>query len=274
LIKSKVLCLAGKNEIAAECLVYSVAQLGIENIFFLPSVSNGFPGHWQTNALDIAEALTVKVLSNIENLYEIHNLIFISLEYDRIITIDKFASKHLYNLHFSSLPKYRGVYTSFLPIRDREESTGVTLHKIDKGVDTGPIIDQVNFRIPHRTRGNELYLLYTRYGVELFKKNLEALINGEVFPIEQDHLNATSFSRNEIDLKTTDLFFDDYSQNIIARFLGLTFPIFQRPTFNGHIVQSLEMCSSHNLQVGQTQYISDKAFRVGTKDSDLLLILD
>lgn len=271
---SQILCLAGKNEIAAECLVLSVAQFGEKDILFLPSDSDGHTPKWQPSARIVAESLNVELVGDIESLHAIPNLVFISLEYDRIIRTQNFSSENLFNIHFSSLPKYRGVYTSFLPIRDREEFTGVTLHKIDRGIDTGPVIDQINFAIPPRTRAHELYLLYTRFGVELFKKNLEALLLGEIELKDQDHLNATSFTRRDIDLKTTELSLDDYSQNIVARFHALTFPIFQYPTFRGRVVKYAETCLSRSLDVGQIAYISNDALRVGTRDSDILLVLE
>ena len=39
------------------------------------------------------------------------------------------------------------MYTSCLPILFNEKESGVTLHKIDRGIDTGDIIDQITFPI-------------------------------------------------------------------------------------------------------------------------------
>ena len=64
-----------------------------------------------------------------------------------ILNIDKFFSKELFNFHFSLLPKYRGCHTNFFQIYNGEKISGVTLHKIDNGIDTGPIIDQLKFSI-------------------------------------------------------------------------------------------------------------------------------
>ena len=43
--------------------------------------------------------------------------------------------------------KFRGCHTNYLQIKFGEKRSGVTLHKIDKGVDTGKIIDQLEFII-------------------------------------------------------------------------------------------------------------------------------
>ena len=96
-------------------------------------------------------------LTKINNLYTIDNLIFISIEYESIINIDKFLSKELFNFHFSLLPKYRGCHTNFFQIYNGEKISGVTLHKIDNGIDTGPIIDQLKFSINKNSNAYKNY---------------------------------------------------------------------------------------------------------------------
>ena len=83
----------------------------------------------------------------LQTLYEINDLLFISLEYDEIIKPEMFETNELFNIHFSLLPAYKGVYTSIFPILNGEQYTGVTLHKIDSGIDTGAIVDQMKIEI-------------------------------------------------------------------------------------------------------------------------------
>ncbi len=49
----------------------------------------------------------------LEDIYSIENLIFLSLEFDRIVNPNKFKSNKLFNIH---LPKYKGMFTSIIPI--------------------------------------------------------------------------------------------------------------------------------------------------------------
>ncbi len=57
------------------------------------------------------------------------------------------------NLHFSLLPKYRGANPAEWAIMRGEKKTGVTLIKMDQGIDTGPIITQKSLPIlPTDTR--------------------------------------------------------------------------------------------------------------------------
>ena len=46
------------------------------------------------------------------------------------------------NLHPSLLPEYRGMAPQHWPIINGESKTGVTVHYVDEGTDTGPIILQ------------------------------------------------------------------------------------------------------------------------------------
>lgn len=49
------------------------------------------------------------------------------------------------NIHAGITPKYRGVHGAYWAlVNNDEENNGVTLHFVDKGIDTGMIISQVN----------------------------------------------------------------------------------------------------------------------------------
>jgi folate-dependent phosphoribosylglycinamide formyltransferase PurN len=47
-----------------------------------------------------------------------------------------------WNLHKSLLPQYRGMAPSFFALLNGEQTVGATLHVIDRGIDTGPILAQ------------------------------------------------------------------------------------------------------------------------------------
>ena len=70
------------------------------------------------------------------------------------------------------MPKYRGCHTNFYQILNGEKYSGVSLHKIDKGIDTGDIIDQVKFKVRLNDTAYDNYKLLMKYSHILFKKNL------------------------------------------------------------------------------------------------------
>ena len=51
------------------------------------------------------------------------------------------------NVHGTLLPYYAGARTINWIIENGENFSGVTVHKIDKGMDTGPILLQERFAI-------------------------------------------------------------------------------------------------------------------------------
>lgn len=52
------------------------------------------------------------------------------------------VTKGVVNLHYSLLPRHRGVYPVNWAIQSGDSETGVTFHFVDDGIDTGPIIVQ------------------------------------------------------------------------------------------------------------------------------------
>ena len=150
------ICIAGKNNIAVNVLEYLVKnnnkryELGV----VCNKTEKGI-NTWQKSLRYFAKKYNVKEY-RIENIYQINQLLFISLEFDRIINTQYFKDARLYNIHFSLLPKYRGMYTSAFPILNGEEKSGVTLHKIDNGIDTGDIISQICFELSPMITSREL----------------------------------------------------------------------------------------------------------------------
>ncbi|PJF32865.1 MAG: hypothetical protein CUN57_03670, partial [Phototrophicales bacterium] len=107
-----------------------------------------------------------------------NDLILFSLEYSRLIDVSMFRDRRLFNIHFSLLPAYRGAYTSIWPILNGEEFSGVTLHEIDHGIDTGRIIYQRRFPIPSTFSARDLYFKYMAAGTELFRDHAIDIIKG------------------------------------------------------------------------------------------------
>src|SRR5690348_16295070 len=63
------------------------------------------------------------------------------------------------NLHPSLLPRHRGPWPLFWIYHADDRETGVTVHRIDSGMDTGPILLQDKFVLP---RGYDVTQLHRR----------------------------------------------------------------------------------------------------------------
>lgn len=124
------------------------------------------------------------------------NYIFgISVYFDRVFdlsTINRFDL--LLNLHNSPLPKYRGVNPINWALKNQEEVHGVTIHRVEEGIDTGDIFGQVTF--PIDAVHDEVEDVYNRClskGEELFKKVFTDLEH--ITPRKQDDTSATYYSK-------------------------------------------------------------------------------
>jgi methionyl-tRNA formyltransferase len=116
-------------------------------------------------------------------------------------TFLKLFSGGAVNLHTALLPHNRGAHTNVWPLVDGTPA-GVTLHRIDPGVDTGPILAQMEVHVEPVDTAATLYQKLERAGLKLLQENWDPLVRGDLEPRPQD-LAAGSFHR-VADLRTLD----------------------------------------------------------------------
>jgi methionyl-tRNA formyltransferase len=88
------------------------------------------------------------------------------------------------NLHFSLLPLYRGAAPAQRALENGEATTGVTVFKLDEGMDTGPIYSQEILEINPSWRSIELLNVLAVKGVQAVKKAITS-IEQSIQPIPQ-----------------------------------------------------------------------------------------
>ena len=86
------------------------------------------------------------------------------------------------NIHPSLLPKYRGRYSTAHALFNGETQTGVTLHWIDEGIDSGPIIIQSTIGIDPNDTAKSLYNKFVVAGGNLFLEFLTLWLSGNPIP--------------------------------------------------------------------------------------------
>ena len=104
--------------------------------------------------------------------------------------------RRVVNFHYSPLPKYRGVRPINWALENDESSHGVTLHVIDSGIDTGPILDQIKFPIDSASdEVLDVYLRCVKAGMSLFDKHMDLMLTipGEV----QDSCQSSYYSKSD-----------------------------------------------------------------------------
>jgi methionyl-tRNA formyltransferase len=119
-LKSKIsICIAGKNQCAIDALDFLIKKKKF-NLFSLPNDSDTGKNNWQSSFKKFSKSKKIKIVK-LSDLCKIKKLFLFSFEYEKIININNFVSKNLYNFHFSLLPKYRGCHTNFLQIFNGEK---------------------------------------------------------------------------------------------------------------------------------------------------------
>jgi methionyl-tRNA formyltransferase len=89
------------------------------------------------------------------------------------------------NLHFSLLPAYRGAAPVQRALENGENTTGVTVFQLEKGMDTGPIFSQISIKVHSRWRSVEIFHELAVLGPQVVRESFEKITAGEK-PIAQD----------------------------------------------------------------------------------------
>lgn len=95
------------------------------------------------------------------------------------------------NLHGSLLPKYRGAAPVQRAILAGEQRTGLTTMRIDAGLDTGPILEQLEINIGPNETATELLARMSDLGAPMMLDTLRKLERGQLTPEPQDNSLAT-----------------------------------------------------------------------------------
>lgn len=224
-------CVAGKNNIAIEVTEYLRSLNYDLEIGIVCNKNEKDYNSWQRSFRLYARNNNIKEYM-LEDIYNKEDVLFLSMEFDRIIRPEKFKNARLFNIHFSLLPAYKGMYTSALPILNGEKEVGVTFHKIDSGIDTGEIISQKKFLLKDMT-SKELYLSYIKYGTELVIKNMEDILQKKEKSFPQNKCGSTYYSKKTIDYSNLQLDLNKTAEEIHRQIRAFNFRDYQMPTVNG-----------------------------------------
>lgn len=114
----------------------------------------------------------------------------LSVSYDQIFkinTIGKYMDGVI-NLHASSLPNYKGRNVLNWALINGEQKIHITIHWVDKGVDTGPIIHQHEIKIPEDETYKELLDKCYQVAPIALLDALRKIEKGNYSTIIQDHM--------------------------------------------------------------------------------------
>ena len=126
---------------------------------------------------------------NIEVLISINYLFLIE---EDLINLPK---KLAFNIHGSLLPKYRGRTPHVWAIINNEKETGITAHIIDKGCDTGDIIEQISVPISYNDTGASILEKYKQLYLPLIDSVLQKVKDNTIQLTSQENQISTYFGK-------------------------------------------------------------------------------
>lgn len=95
------------------------------------------------------------------------------------------------NVHASLLPRWRGAAPIQAAILAGDERTGISLMKMDSGLDTGPVYVSEAIAIGASENAGKLHDRLARLGGEMLTRHLRRIEQGELQAEEQDEDGAT-----------------------------------------------------------------------------------
>lgn len=256
---SPILCIAGQNALAVQGLQAVVTRYPQAQVYCVPTPADQGVDTWQPSLRKKAAELGVKCIT-LEQSYALQPLVFISLQFTQIIKTAKFASARLYNLHFSKLPHYKGVYPAVHPILNGETQAGVTLHVMDDGIDTGDIIAQSTLEIAFTDTARDLYLKQAALALTLLETHLDAMVTGQYVATPQPAVGASYYSKTSIDYGHVQFDFNKTAYQVHNQIRAFTFREYQMPMYQSWSILRSEITAQKSTQKAGTVVAETEAY--------------
>jgi len=107
---------------------------------------------------------------------------------EKILNIPKYGCV---NVHGSLLPKYRGSSCIQASILNGDKISGVTIMQMDKGMDTGNILNQAEIKLSEKETTESLFDKISQEGAKILPDTLIYYINGNINPKKQDESKSS-----------------------------------------------------------------------------------
>ena len=173
------------------------------------------------------------------------------------------------NLHFSLLPKLRGAAPAQRSIINGLTETGISVFKLDVGMDTGPIYFQSKHMINPNVTAGELLSELSLLGPKAIDETLKAIENG-VAPTPQDDSQATNAAK--LSKVEAQIHWSDDAKKIVNKILGFAPNPGATAKFRGEVLRITKArLSEHSLPVGEIS-LSNGSVLVGTASNAVELL--
>jgi methionyl-tRNA formyltransferase len=170
-------------------------QSAHQNCVWAEAKSLGYqtwPAKWvkDPQLADRLRTAGVDVILNIHSLYIIR---------EEVLSAAKIGA---FNLHPGPLPQYAGLNAPSWAIYNDEQKHGVTLHKMEPGIDTGAIVFEQMFDVSEQDTGLSVALRCMQSGLPLILKLLHiASTDPEAIPYRPQQLSQRRYFGKEVPQK-------------------------------------------------------------------------
>jgi methionyl-tRNA formyltransferase len=130
-----------------------------------------------------------KIKLETENIRRLKPNLIVVIAYGKIIPqeILDIPNHGCINIHASLLPKYRGAACLNAPIINNDKETGITVMKMDAGMDTGPILKQFKIDLDNQSTLPQIHDKLSQLSAEILPTTLKNWIKGKITPQKQDN---------------------------------------------------------------------------------------
>ena len=129
------------------------------------------------------------------------------------------TKKGFINIHGSILPKWRGAAPIQRSIMNLETETGISIMKIVKELDSGPVCNIYKFKIENNLNAEEVSDKLSLLAAEKILDNVDDILEDKVKFIDQDHSIATYAKK--IEKNEGKINWNDQASKIIGKINGL-----------------------------------------------------
>ncbi|MGC9069703.1 MAG: methionyl-tRNA formyltransferase [Elusimicrobiales bacterium] len=162
----------------------------------------------------------------------------------------------LFNLHFSLLPAYRGADPVRWALINGELKTGVSVFKIDEGLDTGPILLSQQTPIYDNEKYDELLIRLSDMGSKLLLETVDIIEKGNIVLKPQQGIASYA---PKVSVKESYIDFSSDSSSVYNRIRAFSSDPYARFTFTSGekktVIQIIEASRSEydpqNYSAGQ-----------------------
>ena len=141
--------------------------------------SNEFSAHCQRIDIDCYKPGSDQQLSEV--LQQTQAELVITLAYGRLIKANELQMPKFgwLNVHFSLLPRWRGASPVQRAIAAGDRETGVTVFKLEEGLDTGPIYSTINYALDNKSRSDQVLNHLASLSIKPVNEALKMIEDGQ-----------------------------------------------------------------------------------------------